>query len=287
MDAWIIYPDLLLLKKDNLEFKIQDKVMQVLVVLFEANGEVVGKDEFYKKVWVDSIVTENSLSKAISELRKILNSSQDKNEYIETIPRKGYRIVKLVSKEKVFKKTLALNKKRKNLKIILLLLGVFTVSYITVNYFSKNGEKLGLALSPDGSKITYYIKVENDYSLFIEDINLKEIRLITSDLKPETFVVNWSPNGDKLVYNATKKNDPFYSINAVSLKNQTTTYIKFAKNEENHETESTPKELDSLVFTVKHKEIKSGPNKIHYIYLTNKDTIKVFFQDKLIKSFSW
>jgi DNA-binding winged helix-turn-helix (wHTH) protein len=286
LDLWTIYPDSLLLKNGDLEFKVQDKVMQVLIVLLQANGNVVVKEEFDEKVWTDTIVTQNSLSKAISELRKILNHQSDKN-FIETVPKKGYRINSDVYKEEVSKKEIKQKLKVKSsillisLIIAMSFLGIFALKGI------KNRElKMAPSLAPNGQSIAYYQKADSQYMLLLEDLEEKEIKEIANKLNPETFVINWSPDGEGLVYNATKAEDPFYSINVVSLKDVTTTYIKFAKNDREHRTKSIPKNLDSLTLSVEHKEIRYRDDKIHHIYLNKKDTIKVFFQKKLVESFS-
>ncbi len=283
---WVIYPDALLLQKNGLDYRVQDKIMQVLVVLLEANGEIVGKDEFYEKVWPDTIVTENSLSKAISELRKILNNSTDKT-FIATVPKKGYSVVPSIHKQRVLKKGIAQRKRSKTIGVFISLLVVLLLGAFI--FHSINGKELKKAstLAPNGKAVAYYEKQNGYYVLQVENIEEKEIKEIANDLTPESFVIDWSSNGEFLVYNATNKLDPFYSINISSLENDFTTYIKFAKNEKKHETESTPKELDSPINFVDHKEIKRGKDKIHHIYMNEKDTIKVFFQNNLIRSFSW
>lgn len=282
---WVIYPDALLLQKGGLDYKVQDKIMQVLIVLLEANGEIVSKDEFYEKVWANTIVTENSLSKAISELRKILDDPTDTN-FIETVPKRGYRVIPNAHKERVPKKGIAQSTRSKKIGIFIASLVIILGASIFYLIGRKEFKKAS-TLAPNGEAIAYYEKKNGHYILQVENIEEKEIKEIANNLNPESFVINWSTNGEFLVYNATRKLDPFYSINISSLKNDFTTYIKFAKNEKNHQTESTPEKLDSLIYFVDHKEIKRGEDKIHHIYMNEKDTIKVFFRDNLIRSFSW
>ncbi|GAB5400209.1 MAG: hypothetical protein Aureis2KO_17940 [Aureisphaera sp.] len=284
---WVIYPDSLLLKKDDLEFRTQDKVMKVLLLLLEANGAVVTKNEFYQKVWPDSIVTENSLNKAIYELRKILNRGSDKN-FIETVPKKGYRITFPVYKEEYSRKGIERRPRHKKTLVGVCFLLVVTLMGIFIfNTIETQEEKVASSLAPNGKLIAYYKKTDNTYMLLLEDIEEKEIKEIANDLMPETFVINWSPSSNRLIYNASKTDDPFYSINVVSLENVNTTYIKFAKNELEHTTKSVPKDLDSATIHVDHREIRRGDDRIHHIFLNKKDTIKVLFHNDLVESFSW
>ena len=286
LGSWNIYPASLLLKSQAGVFKVQDKVMQVLLVLIEANGEVVLKEVFNEKVWADAIVTENSLSKAISELRKIFDTSSDK-DLIATVSKKGYRITATVYKEKIAKKGVREKSKNQNLRIVFYTALLFLLGLFVYHLFGYKEEMQASSLAPNGKTIAYYKKLNGQYVLQLEDIEEKEIKEIATDLDPESFIIDWSPDSRFLVYNATREKDLFYAINVISLENGTTTYIKFAKNEENHQTESTPEVLDSPAFSVDHREIRRGSDVIHHIYLTEKDTIKVYFQNSLIKSFSW
>jgi DNA-binding winged helix-turn-helix (wHTH) protein len=50
-------------------------------------GRVIGKDELMAVVWPDAIVTEDSLTQSISELRRVLG-----DRHLRTIPRRGYML---------------------------------------------------------------------------------------------------------------------------------------------------------------------------------------------------
>ena len=69
--------------------KIEPKLMRLLLLLNNQTGKVVSKKEIIDHVWEDIIVTDDSVTKAISKLRKIFN---DRAEIIETIRGKGYRL---------------------------------------------------------------------------------------------------------------------------------------------------------------------------------------------------
>lgn len=67
------------------------KIFQVLLVLVERQGQVVEKDELMKLVWPDTFVEKGNLTQSISMLRKALDEL-DPEKYIETVPRRGYRL---------------------------------------------------------------------------------------------------------------------------------------------------------------------------------------------------
>ncbi len=72
------------------------KVFDILLVLVENSGHILGKDEIIKLVWPDAIVEEGNLTRNVSTLRKALGESSDEPQYIETIPWRGYRFVATV-----------------------------------------------------------------------------------------------------------------------------------------------------------------------------------------------
>jgi TolB-like protein/DNA-binding winged helix-turn-helix (wHTH) protein len=81
------------------------KEFETLLLLVENNRKALSKDEMIEAIWKDSFVEEGNLAKQISRLRKILNT--DGEEFIETLPKHGYRfsadlrLINLVAEEPV------------------------------------------------------------------------------------------------------------------------------------------------------------------------------------------
>ena len=69
------------------------KVFDILVTLVEHGGHVVAKDDLMKRVWPNTFVEEGNLTQNISLLRKALGESSGGVQFIETVPRRGYRFV--------------------------------------------------------------------------------------------------------------------------------------------------------------------------------------------------
>ncbi len=67
------------------------KVFDTLVVLVENAGRLVTKQELLDSVWPETTVEENNLNHNVSVLRKALGERATGQEYIETVPRVGYR----------------------------------------------------------------------------------------------------------------------------------------------------------------------------------------------------
>src|SRR5215510_8910049 len=69
------------------------KVFDILVTLVEHGGQVVSKDDLMKRVWPNTFVEEGNLTQNISLLRKALGETPGGVQFIETVPRRGYRFV--------------------------------------------------------------------------------------------------------------------------------------------------------------------------------------------------
>ena len=69
------------------------KVFDILLTLVENSGQVVAKDDLMKRVWPSTYVEEGNLTQNISLLRKALGETPGGAQFIETVPRRGYRFV--------------------------------------------------------------------------------------------------------------------------------------------------------------------------------------------------
>lgn len=76
-----------ILLRDSESLRMPPKTFDLLLALIENRNRIVNKDELMNEVWADSFVEEANLTVHISALRKIFNGGN----YIETVPRRGYR----------------------------------------------------------------------------------------------------------------------------------------------------------------------------------------------------
>lgn len=72
---------------------LEPKVMEVLVCLAGRAGGLVSKEELFRAVWPSTFVTDDVLTRAISELRKVLGDTTREPRFIQTIPKRGYRLL--------------------------------------------------------------------------------------------------------------------------------------------------------------------------------------------------
>ncbi len=86
-----------ILVRDGTPVCLAPKATEALLVLVENAGRLVDKGDLMKRVWPDAFVEEGNLNKNIFVLRKVLGEWDGSREYIETVPKRGYRFVAPVS----------------------------------------------------------------------------------------------------------------------------------------------------------------------------------------------
>jgi len=81
------------LEIDGTEQHVEPKVMALLVVLAEHAGDVVARQALLDRVWAGTVVGEEALTRCVSELRAALGDRAARPEYIQTVPKRGYRLL--------------------------------------------------------------------------------------------------------------------------------------------------------------------------------------------------
>src|SRR5215472_11819703 len=83
--------------KHGLKLRLQGHPIQVLAMLLERPGELITREEIQQKLWPSESETfvdfEHGLNTAVRKLRQTLGDEAESPEYIETLPRRGYRFV--------------------------------------------------------------------------------------------------------------------------------------------------------------------------------------------------
>jgi len=83
------------LRKSGIRLRLQEQPFQVLLVLLERRGEVVGREELRQRLWpADTFVDfDHSLNTIINKLREVLGDSASNPRFIETMAKRGYRFL--------------------------------------------------------------------------------------------------------------------------------------------------------------------------------------------------
>ena len=90
-----------LLTRHGTRVSLSPKAIDTLAILINARGRLVTKDELLSLVWPDTFVEENSLTRNVSVLRKALGGDSADQEFIETVPKSGYRFSATVRERQI------------------------------------------------------------------------------------------------------------------------------------------------------------------------------------------
>jgi TolB-like protein/DNA-binding winged helix-turn-helix (wHTH) protein len=91
--VWLVDPGLNTVSQGGKAARLEPKIMEVLVCLAEHPGETLSKDKLLQTVWPDTFVTEDVLTRSISELRRVFEDDAKEPRIIQTIPKRGYRLL--------------------------------------------------------------------------------------------------------------------------------------------------------------------------------------------------
>jgi len=90
---WLLYPSLNRLERGNDTVHLEPKAVAVLELLVRHGGQPVPRQELLDHIWGNTIVSDDALTQVIIKLRKALGDNSRKPDYIQTIPKRGYRLL--------------------------------------------------------------------------------------------------------------------------------------------------------------------------------------------------
>lgn len=90
---WDVQPLQGQIVRDGNQRHLEPRIMEVLVCLAKNAGEVVERESLLLQVWGERAVTDEPLTRCIAELRRALGDTRKDPRYIQTIPKRGYRLV--------------------------------------------------------------------------------------------------------------------------------------------------------------------------------------------------
>jgi len=96
---WLVQPSLNRLSCDERVIQLEPKLMDVLVFLAENSGRVVSKNDITDAVWSEAFITESVITRSIAGLRRAFGDDVRNPQFIETISKRGYRLIAQVTLE--------------------------------------------------------------------------------------------------------------------------------------------------------------------------------------------
>lgn len=93
MGPWLVQPCLNTVSRNGRDIRLTPKVMEVLVCLANHAPKPVSKEDLLQTIWPDTFVGDDVLKGAISELRRVFEDDAKHPSIIQTIAKRGYRLM--------------------------------------------------------------------------------------------------------------------------------------------------------------------------------------------------
>lgn len=217
---------------------ITPKTFDLLHVLIENRGRIVGKDELMKAVWRDSFVAEGNLAFTIGLLRKVLNDDKQNPKFIETVSKRGYRFVANVNETLAEGPPINGNGRlivpaagtespgRRSTRILAAIAAtVFAVTAVagywlfggepaaapvlatpfTSEKLSTNGRVFSAAISPDGGTVVYTYRNAGKQSVWLRQLDSGTNLEIIPPSDDSYYDFAFSPDGGSLYFGRRSK----------------------------------------------------------------------------------
>jgi len=225
-----------LLLRDNRPVALTPKVADTLHVLLQNAGNLVDKDELMRRVWPDAIVEEGNLNKNVFVLRKTLGKFDGGREYIETVPKRGYRFVAPVDGE--MPESVQVSPKRESpprsglrqfyvLGAVCAFLALAswavyrewfggrqptqrTLTRVTFD----DGLQIGATWSPDGRYLAYSSDRGGKFDIWIQQLSGGDPVQVTKGAGHH-WQPDWSPDGKYIAYRSEGDSSGIYVIPAL------------------------------------------------------------------------
>lgn len=93
LEGWTVEPERNTVTLDGRTVRLEPKVMDVLVCLVDHAGQVVTRRTLVDTVWATEFISDTTLTHVIADLRRVFADDPRRPRFIETIPKRGYRLV--------------------------------------------------------------------------------------------------------------------------------------------------------------------------------------------------
>jgi DNA-binding winged helix-turn-helix (wHTH) protein len=93
IDGWLVQPTLNLLTREDATVRLRAQLMDLLLCLASRPGRVFAKEDLVAEVWEGRWIAQSALSRCVAELRAALGDDAQQPRVIQTITKRGYRLI--------------------------------------------------------------------------------------------------------------------------------------------------------------------------------------------------
>jgi DNA-binding winged helix-turn-helix (wHTH) protein len=233
------------LRREGVKIRLQAQPFRLLTLLLMRPGEVVTRDEIREKLWpADTFVDfDHSLGTAINKIRAALRDSAEQPQFIETLPKRGYRFIGEIALPVQPPLSLLINEDRKapsqlpvRMAILITLLAALTLSAVyrsgrfrpaaanqadsPIPFTAFPGFKISPVFSPDGSRIAFAwdgdpVRGAQGFDLYVKALGSEDLLRLTRH-PSERISAAWSPDGSQIAFHRISGEDTgVYAVSAL------------------------------------------------------------------------
>ncbi len=204
------------LRRDGVAVKLEPQPFAVLCVLARRPGELVTRDELRDALWPQDTFVEfdHSLNTAVKKIRQALGDTAQSPSYVETLPRRGYRLVALVE---AVDRALPPSERPRDRRWVIGAIAALAALAAVVGWsrFSRAiaedptlrpevltsypGYEYAPSFSPDGSQVAFAWCRDEDCGVYIKQIGVYEPSRF-ADGPDREFSPAWSPDGETIAF---------------------------------------------------------------------------------------
>ncbi|MAD02395.1 MAG: hypothetical protein CMK65_02035 [Pseudoalteromonas sp.] len=187
---------------------LEPKVFAVLMYFIEHNDRYISMEELHENLWQGRCVSDAAVRRIISKIRIVLNDDHKEPIYLQSLPKRGYKLICPVSQiaetltpEETKKSIIVKNNDAKKIKRFLFV-AVATIFLLLLTYFiyknvddkaqvvtkvidSVLSDKKELAVSTDGKYIAFTSKFshEKDYHIYLKNQKSQAVKVLVDNTK--------------------------------------------------------------------------------------------------------
>jgi DNA-binding winged helix-turn-helix (wHTH) protein/Tol biopolymer transport system component len=231
-DDFLLDPKEKILLRGAEPVSITPKAFDLLLYLVTNHGHLVEKNELINAVWAESFVEEANLPFTIGLLRKALGDDAQKPQFIETIPKRGYRFIAKVRTAPAHDSYVASAASRPYVLFTtagIIVITLFAAAFIwfggerinsasrSDDHLTTNGKVTVAAISPDGQTLVFAQKQEGGEGLWRREVLSGEQTQIIPAQAVEFVGLSVSPDNAYAYYSVFADNEVLLTLRRVPL----------------------------------------------------------------------